>query len=76
MEDTLIQLLQHPIIVNALGHIEVLNGEVGQVQIDVAILKTQMATVLKLQWAVLLGIGGIITFVIGKAIALKINGKK
>ena len=46
MEDTIIQLLQDPKVIDTLAHIKTLNEEMGQVQIDVAILQTQMASVL------------------------------
>ncbi len=76
MEDTLIQLLQHPIIADALEHIAVLNGEVGQVQIDVAILQTQMESVI--WWGKAIG-GAVISILIYQTYQLfqiKRNGKK
>jgi len=46
MEETLFQILNHPVIMQMTDSITTLNGEVGQIQIDIAILQTQMASII------------------------------
>ena len=74
MEQEITQLLQHPMIVEALDHIATLNDDYTRLAVDVGVLKSQMATVLKLQWAVVIAIMGFV----GSKILVKVfnNNKK
>lgn len=76
MDETLIQLLNHPTIIDALAHIAVLNEDYTQLAVDVGVLKSQMSQVLKLQWAVLLLGGGFVITKILTTVFNHRNGKK
>lgn len=60
------------IISGILEHIEVLNDDYTQLAVDVGVLKSQMSMVLKLQWAVVIVVGG---FVITKILTTVFNNK-
>ena len=60
------------IITGIMEHIEILNDDYTQLAVDVGVLKSQMSMVLKLQWAVVIVVGG---FVITKILTVAFNNR-
>ena len=68
------------IIQEILSHISVLNGEMGAIQIDIAVLKSQMAQILMYQ-KIVMGtflsiVGGMIIFIFRRMFLRIFNNKK
>lgn len=68
--------MDEQLIIEALKHIEVINSELGGIQVDIAILQTQVATLLKWHWMVVTGVIGIVILQAAQLLQMKKNNKK
>ena len=68
--------MDEQIVIDALKSITVINDELGGIQVNIAILQTQVATLLRWHWIIVSGVIGIIIIQAAQLLQMKKNGKK
>ena len=65
--------MDEQLIINALKHIEIINSELGDIKVNIAILQTQTAMLLKWFWLIASAVIGIVILQVAQLLQMKKN---
>lgn len=68
--------MDEQLIIKAFEHIEVINGEIGNIEVNIAVLQTQIATLLRWHWLVVTSVVGIVIIQAAQLVQMRKNNKK